>query len=97
MQANAEDTNRGGNEHYRLRFQNLSFRGKTLADPSMKVAPSLVFHQSTHGLPYFAHQQLDPNYFPLGKSALKFCEVSKNCFFGSNCSQLSVGQLVVRY
>ncbi|KIY03414.1 uncharacterized protein Z520_00105 [Fonsecaea multimorphosa CBS 102226] len=30
-----------------------------------KPPPAVVFHQSTHHLPYFAHQQLDPEYFPL--------------------------------
>jgi hypothetical protein len=31
-------------------------------------APPVVYHQSNHPLPYFAHQQLDLKYFPAGKS-----------------------------
>ncbi|OCT49106.1 hypothetical protein CLCR_04939 [Cladophialophora carrionii] len=61
-----EDADSVRNDCNRLPFQNLSFRGKSPTSPSVKVAPSLVFHQSTHRLPYFAHQQLDPSYFPLG-------------------------------
>lgn len=46
----------------------LAFRDRSPEDePIIKVAPPVVFHQSTHRLPYFAHQQLDPEYFPLGE------------------------------
>ncbi|EXJ56928.1 hypothetical protein A1O7_07272 [Cladophialophora yegresii CBS 114405] len=59
------DADGGGSDHNRLPFQDLSFRGNTPTEPSVKVAPPLVFRQSTHRLPYFAHQQLDLDYFPL--------------------------------
>lgn len=36
-----------------------------------KVAAQVVYHQSDVKLPYFAHQQLDPDYFPTGKSHLQ--------------------------
>ncbi|OAP63392.1 hypothetical protein AYL99_02619 [Fonsecaea erecta] len=42
----------------------LTFRGKLLPDQlPVKQAPAVVHKQSTHPLPYFAHQQLDLDYF----------------------------------
>jgi hypothetical protein len=33
-------------------------------------APAVVYKQSQYPLPYFAHQQLDPTYFPQGEFAI---------------------------
>lgn len=63
--ANATDQGTAlGIEHHGGQLQNLAFRAKPFEDRPKKKAPAAVFRQSTHRLPYFAHQQLDPEYFP---------------------------------
>ena len=62
-----EDTEHGNGNHS-LESQGIAFRGKPAEVPIMKKAPAVVFRQSKHSLPYFAHQQLDPDYFPRGRS-----------------------------
>ncbi|KIW83715.1 hypothetical protein Z517_02961 [Fonsecaea pedrosoi CBS 271.37] len=49
----------------KLERRTLVFRDKLTNEQPKKTAPALVFRQSTHPLPYFAHHQLDPQYFPL--------------------------------
>ncbi|KAJ9610494.1 hypothetical protein H2200_005271 [Cladophialophora chaetospira] len=63
---NTEHGKKQGDGHQPLEFQSLTFRGKSMQGPIKKNAPPVVYRQSKHRLPYFAHQQLDPEYFPRG-------------------------------
>ena len=72
-----------------MQFKNLTFRGKIPEDRPKKKAPAVVFRQSIHPLPYFAHQQLDLEYFPRGKSGPRAVSSRSS----PNIVQMSVDQL----
>lgn len=46
-------------------------------NPPKRGAPAVVWRQSKHPLPYFANQQLDPEYFPEGKNTCLHLAVEK--------------------